>query len=38
LQEKVRSEHIVASRLGLYPDELGRSVVDPRFPKEKGLR
>jgi len=38
LQEKVRSEHLVASRLGLYPDELGRSVVDPRFPKEKGLR
>mgnify|MGYP000300734175 CR=1 FL=1 len=33
LQEKVRSEHPVAAKLGLYPDPLGRSVVDPRFPQ-----
>ncbi len=35
LQEKVRSEHIVAARVGLYPDEMGRSVVDPRFAQTK---
>jgi NADH-quinone oxidoreductase subunit B len=33
IQEKVRSERMLAARLGLYPDELGRSVVDPRFEK-----
>ncbi len=35
LQEKVRSERIVAARLGLYPDEMGRSPVDPRFAQGK---
>lgn len=36
LQEKVRSEHMLASRLGLYPDPLGRSTIDPRFLRQKG--
>ena len=31
LQEKIRSEHPVAGRVGLYPDGMGRSPVDPRF-------
>lgn len=31
LQEKIRSEHPVAAKLGLYPEEMGRSTVDPRF-------
>ncbi len=31
LQEKIRSEHCVAGRVGLYPDKMGRSPVDPRF-------
>lgn len=38
LQEKVRSEHLVAARLGLYPDPLGRSVVDPRFGQPEESR
>jgi len=35
LQEKVRSEHFVAAKLGLYPEPLGRSIVDERFPSQK---
>lgn len=35
LQEKVRSEHLLASRLGLYPDRMGRSTIDPRFCAKK---
>ena len=31
IQEKIRSEHPVAARVGLYPDEMGRSPVDPRM-------
>ncbi|MCX7717580.1 MAG: NADH-quinone oxidoreductase subunit B [Candidatus Sumerlaeaceae bacterium] len=33
IQEKIRSERPVAARLGVYPDGLGRSIVDPRFPR-----
>ena len=31
IQEKIRSEHPVAARVGLYPDDMGRSPVDPRM-------
>ncbi len=31
IQEKIRSEHPVAARVGLYPEEQGRSPLDPRF-------
>ncbi len=31
IQEKIRSERVVAGRVGLYPDALGRSTVDPRM-------
>lgn len=34
IQEKIRSERPVAARLGVYPDGLGRSIVDPRFPRD----
>jgi NADH-quinone oxidoreductase subunit B len=33
IQEKIRSERPMAGRIGAYPDALGRSVVDPRFPR-----
>lgn len=31
IQEKIRSERVVAGRVGLYPDSMGRSTVDPRM-------
>lgn len=31
VQEKIRSEHPVAGKVGLYPDDMGRSTVDPRL-------
>jgi NADH-quinone oxidoreductase subunit B len=35
LQEKIRSEKPVAARTGLYPDKMGRSVIDPRFERKE---
>lgn len=36
LQEKIRSEHSVAARIGLYPEPMGRSTIDPRFRESRG--
>jgi NADH-quinone oxidoreductase subunit B len=36
LQEKIRSEHAVAAKAGLYPEPMGRSTVDPRFKELRG--
>lgn len=36
IQEKIWSERPVAARVGAYPDDLGRSVVDARFPRKAG--
>jgi NADH-quinone oxidoreductase subunit B len=38
IQEKIRSEHPVAARVGLYPEEQGRSPVDPRFREALGKK
>lgn len=34
VQEKIRSERPVAAKASVYPDPLGRSVIDPRFPRK----